>query len=726
MTDDDEQARLGAFSARLQSDDVHVVSRALESYQTAEAHTRFGGDNPYWPLAGEVLFAARDLLGMPPSPGDEDIPEGRTHSSALTVMMHLAEAEDADLIADALEGAPTAGVREAALRAARSALMEGEEPNPRLLAMISAMVLDETLDVSDRQDALSALDDLDSPEVEALIVRVSESSDLELQVSAASCLATPLRLRVHRDRVRRLVESWPQEAGLAAEWVREAVAGFHSTYWEDARLDDPALRNAHDELRFPLSDEACLRAFATLLRSDDPVAVGIALDHYQSSDGLRRVLEDKEVAKPYLPEVLDRAREVLRRPMSPAEPSALNMIGAHHAEPGDADLVLDVLRRTDSDAVRDQAIWMAYGVLDASEVKDGRLVDALAGLIFEPSAGFSLVKETAVRILARGLGAAADDVLLRALREGEPHVQSHAAHWLVETGGLERHRAVLEEVAESWEDGPPRHAWGEDPVDMIFGTPHSVHWEGHRLADPDLYRAHRRLRAPGVDESYHRALRTLLDSGDPAAVGIALDHWWSPDGAVDRGGEKAREPERALVLDRVREVLRQPPSPPELSRRYGPGANHLTALSVLRVVAPDEPFLLAEVVEGATRDLIRDQALDAVDTIFKKAEEAHPRLVEALGNVACDGTVPMRDRIRALELLDESPGFNSVKALVRATRCPEVEVQAAAAWGLMWEDIIEDHRPMLKALDASWPAADVPYEITRVRDLLNAADGPAD
>ncbi|MBO8187544.1 hypothetical protein [Streptomyces spirodelae] len=669
-------------------------------------------DNPYWPLDNEVRFAARRLLGQPPS--------GDSHASALTMLWHLAEEEDADLIADVLEGATDAGVREDALLAAGTALAEGEEPNRRLLELITAMVLDEGLDVRDRRKAMHALDDLDLPEVEDLLVRLSESSELKLQVYAAGCLATPVRLRVHRDRVRRLAKSWPQDAGWEAKHVREAVEGFHSTYWKDTEVDDPVLRKAHDELIFPLSDEGCLQAFATLLRSEDPVAVGIALDHYASSNGLRHVLEDGERAEAYLPEVLARAREVLRRPMSPAEVSALNMIGAQHAEPGDAGLLLDVLARTDSDAVREKAVWMAYGVLDEAEVKDERLVAALGDLILDPSVGFYITntKETAIRVLADSLGADADDILLRAFREGEPKVQAHACYYLVRTGGLDRHRAVLEEVAESWGDRPP---WGQDPIELIFGKPHSVHWEGHRLADPDLYRAHKRLRAPTVDESYHRALRMLLESDDEAAVGIALDHWWSPDGAMERGGEAAREPERALVLDRIREMLRQPPSPAELSREYGPEAKHLTALSALDVVAAEEPSLLAEVLEAAASDHVRRRVLDAVEAVFKDAEEADLRLVDALGNIACDENVPLNDRVRALELLDESPGTNSVDALLRATRCPEVEVQAAAAWGLMWEEVIEDHRSRLEELSASWPVEEAPWEVTRVRDILNAA-----
>ncbi|WP_331772203.1 hypothetical protein OG948_52615 (plasmid) [Embleya sp. NBC_00888] len=712
---DDEQSRLGEFSARLESGDIDVVRRTLDDYQSAQADTRWGVDNPYWPLANEVRFAARDLLGQPPS--------GSSHVSALTVLWHLAEEEDADSIADALHGAPDAAVREMALLAAGTALEEGEEPNRRLLGLITAMVLDEGLDVGDRQDAMRALADLDLPEVEELIVRLSESAELELQVYAAGCLATPLRLRVHRDRVRRLAESWPEDAGWEAEHIREALEGFHSTYWKDTEPNDPVLRKAHDELRFPLGDEGCLQAFADLLRSEDPVAVGIALDHYESSEGLRRVLEDEERAEAYRPEVLARAREVLRRPMSPAEVSALNVIGARHAEPGDADLLLDVLTRTDSDTVRVEAIRMAYGVLDEAEVRDDRLVTALGDLILDRSVGFYITKETAIRALADSLGADADHLLVRALREGEPKVQAHASYYLVKTGGLDRHRAIMEEVAESWEGRPPQLPWGEDPIELIFGKPHSVHWRGHRLTDPGLYRAHKRVRAPMVDESYHQALRTLLESDDQAAVGIALDHWWSPDGAVQRGGEEAREPARALVLDRIREVLRQPPSTVELSRTYGPEAMNLSALAALDIVAAEEPSLLAEVVEATASDHVRERALDAVEALFEGAEEADPRLCAALGNVACAEEVPLRHRVRALELLDESPGTNSVDALVRATRCPEVEVQAAAAWGLMWEAVIEEHRAMLRELSANWPVEDAPWEVTRVRDMLDAAEG---
>lgn len=119
---DGEKSWLGEFSARLESDDIDVVRGALDDYQSAQADTRWGVDNPYWPLADEVRFAARDLLGQPPS--------SHSHASALTVLWHLAEEEDADLIADTLEDAPDAGVWEMALLGRSARVSRRCRPTP--------------------------------------------------------------------------------------------------------------------------------------------------------------------------------------------------------------------------------------------------------------------------------------------------------------------------------------------------------------------------------------------------------------------------------------------------------------------------------------------------------------------------------------------------------------------------------------------------------------------
>ena len=716
MPEGDEASFLGEFGQRLHSGDLGVVCDALSDYQQAQADTRWGVDNPYRPLNNEVLFVARDLLDRSSTLDDEN--RQRAISWSLTAVWHLGEDEDADRIAEILETTSDPGLREEGLMAASTALEDAEEPNPRLLAAVRAIVLDESLDARDRGSAIHALGSLDMPEVDALFIRLTGSGDLKVQVSAAGQLTSPKKVRVHRELLQQLVDSWPEDAGPFSRDVRDALVGFHSTYWKDAHLDDPALRNAHDELRFPLTDETCLEAFTTLLRSDDPVAVGIALDHYEHWEGLRHVLDDSDLADACLPEVLERAREVLRRPISPAEVSALNMIGAQHAEPGDTDLLVDILGRTDSDTVRYRAVWMAYGLFDEAETADARLVEAVSGAIFGPSSQGT--REAAIRILADGLGAGADDVLLRAIREGEPDVQVHAVSYLVKTGGLDRHRAVMEELAESWEERPPVRFWGQNPIDLVFGKPHSVHWEGHRLQDPDLRRAHRRLRLPTADESYHVAMRTMLESGDVAAVGIALDHWWDSEGALARGGEEARRPARALVHTLIQEILRQPQSPPELSREYGPLAAHLTALSALGVAAKDDLSVLADSLQCA--DSLRGQVLDTVRDVLRSVDHSHPRLVQALGDIACDEAVPMSERNQAMYLLGEFRSDNSVDVLLSATRCPELEIQAAAALVLARDETFDEHRSMIQALAVSWPEEDVPTEVIEVRELLEDSD----
>ncbi|MFI7135866.1 hypothetical protein ACIBQ1_60190 [Nonomuraea sp. NPDC050153] len=713
------EAYLRAFSTLLHSEDADAVCAALDDYRHEEALTRFGGSNPLEPFANEVLFVARDLLSRPAAPD--------VHASALNVLGNLAECEDVDLIADALDAATDADVLANGLSAATAALMDELGPNPRLLAMIIAMVLDETLDVDTRCEALSALDQVDAPEVDDLLVRASESGEQALQISAAIRLSMPGRIRAHRERVERLVASWPENMGRDARAVRENLEGFHSLHWAGAEPADPELRGAHWELRFPIDDETCLQAFLTLLRSDDTVAVGIALDHYQHWQGLRRVLRDETSAGRHLPEVLARAREELRRPPSPAElspghgqaanhVSALNVIGRAHATPSDADLVVDVLERAATDRVRDDAVWMAYGVLDEAEVKDRRLVDALSDLLFVPAPRFTSVKEQAIRVLSEALGPEADDVLLRLVRGDDAPAQAHAVYYLVRSGGLDRYRDLLVEVAESWGGRPPAYPWGEDVAETVLGKLHSRFWEGLRLAGPDLHRAHRELRAPTSAEACHRALRTLLAGGDQVAVGIALDHWWHPDGIARHFGEEARNAEAPLVLDRVREALRQPPSPADLSPDTGLGANHLSALSALRAAGVRDEPLLADVLEGAANDWIRDTALRLASSWFEDAEEADPRLVAALGNVACDRALPLGDRLAAVGVLDGAPG--SVPVLVRVTGCPEVEIQAAAVYGLLYDEVIGEHRDLIERLDAGWPVAEAPWEVRRVRDAL--------
>lgn len=81
---------------------------------------------------------------------------------------------------------------------------------------------------------------------------------------------------------------------------------------------------------------------------------------------------------------------------------------------------------------------------------------------------------------------------------------------------------------------------------------------------------------------------TLLRSGDQAAVGIALDTYQQADADSRFGGEPMYGEHRAEVLQAARELLRQPPSPADMSPHMGAGANHASALNAMMNLAGEQ------------------------------------------------------------------------------------------------------------------------------------------
>ncbi|MDX3231509.1 hypothetical protein [Streptomyces sp. ME19-01-6] len=749
MAPTEAQAYLRAFRTLLHSGHTVAAGIALDHFQYSGALTRFGGESAVEQFGPDVLAVARELLRRPPTPGDEDTLAGANHASALNAMMNLAEPADIDLIADALALATNEDVRSAACSAAATALAEAETPSPRLVAALGAVAFDESpdIDMRERTQALHALFEADDPEATALLIRATESSELQLQVQGALGLTTNGRFHDHRERVERLAATWPQDAQYPASLVREALTGFHSTYWLGARLDgDPELERAHAELMFPTgSVDAYHRAFRTLLHSENPVAVGIALDYFESWQGLGHLLHEDEI-EAYAPEVVARAWEVLGDPPSPPELSprtgeaanhisALNAIGPRWAEASDATRIAEVLERTANDEVRHKALWVAYGVLDTDEEQDGtaetpdrtpdrtaeapdreRLVGLVSRFVFDPS--LSGHHKTALRVLGEALGPESNPLLVRALSSGDWDIHVQAAWRLSRPERIDEHRELLEAAVEGWPVEVMSSAHDADLVRRaVFGGMHSVHWEAHRLADPDLYRAHRELRAPSGEETYHRALRTLLDSGHEVAVGIALDHWYDEKGLERHFGEQARAIDTPQVLARAREALRRPPSPA--------GASHLSALHALREARswePEDAALLAGVLRRAADREVRGCALYTVSEFLYATESADPELISTLGALARDDSLPVLNRTGALGALSDARGDAATEELVRATGCDVLEVQAEAALALTDESRLEDHRALLTELAASWPTEGTPWAVDRVRDSLERRD----
>ncbi|AJT62693.1 hypothetical protein T261_1005 [Streptomyces lydicus] len=648
-----EDAYLSAFRTLLHSGHPAASGIALDHFQYAGGLARFGGESALERYEDEVLAVAREVLRQPPTPVGDSGFVGANHASALNAMLNLAEECDADLIADALAGAVEVNVRAAACRAAQRALEDCTGPSPRLVAALGALAFDENLDVRERADALCALYDAKGPKATELLVRATESDEVELQAEGAAGLVEPGRFPAHRERVERLVASRPDGVGHKARSMLEERGWFDSTHWVGAELDGPGLRSAHAELRLPSGEDSARRAFRTLLHSGRTVAVGIALDHFVHADRLQGSRDAGEIA-----------RQVLRQPPSPAGLSPGTGAAANHlsalaaieragAGASDADLIGDVLERAAVRTVRSRALTVAGRVLRAADGPDRRLVDVISRLVFDP--GFREHRRSALHVLSGSLGAEAKPLLLRAVQSEDRDLQVDAAWQLSRPERIDEHRELLVEVVEGWPPGMKVARFNPEWVGKaVFGGMHSIHWKGNRLSDPELYRAHRELRAARDPESACHALRALLRSGQPVAVGIALDHWWHPEGIGRVAGAEARAAEEAEVLAAAREVLRRPPSPAGPSPEFGAEAGHLGALQVLRAArcpGPEDAAALAAVLERPAGAKAASAALDTAASVLADAESADPGLVRALGALARDESRSAEDRTYALHVL---------------------------------------------------------------------------
>jgi hypothetical protein len=220
----DRGVRHRGFGVLLNSDDISAVGIALDYYHRQDSYGRWGQDNEFSDYAATVLQRARMLLTQP-ALGVGELGAAVTaanHASALVAMLNLAEAPDAEAIAQVLETTTSEAARENALMTAGTALETSAEPSVRLVEALSAIVGDESADVGNRCDALSALSDADSPKPLGAIRSALECVDLRVQTQAAYMLAFHHRDE-HLSILRRVVASWPDDAPFPADEVRDLL-----------------------------------------------------------------------------------------------------------------------------------------------------------------------------------------------------------------------------------------------------------------------------------------------------------------------------------------------------------------------------------------------------------------------------------------------------------------------------------------------------------------------
>lgn len=241
---------------------------------------------------------------------------------------------------------------------------------------------------------------------------------------------------------------------------------------------------------------------------------------------------------------------------------------------------------------------------------------------------------------------------------------------------------------------------------MTFNT---YYWHRSELGDPELDNARAVLASPTDAASCEHAFLMLLRSGTTAAIGTALDHYDYAEAFGRHGFGNLFAAHSQEVLDRARDLLRQPP----LRGDDEDGVNHASALGVmLNLAQAEDAELIAAVLEEATGVGARDAALSAARRALDRAAVPNPRLVNILSEIVFDDARPTSERTSALTAV----GDVAVDVVLRAIELDDLHLQGHAAWVLAYRDL-DRYRALLERVVATWPD-DPPYPGSEAFELL--------
>jgi hypothetical protein len=220
---------------------------------------------------------------------------------------------------------------------------------------------------------------------------------------------------------------------------------FHSFFWHDGVLTDPALRDAHAELMSPSGRDAYRDAFRMMLHSGHPMAVGVALDHFQHADALTRFGGTSALGED---DVLEVARGQLRMPPvagGASHASALNAM-MNLAQPEDMDLITACLAVATDINVRLAASMAAHNALRTASTGHAGLVAELGKVAFDESLD---ADERADALAALGESRAPEAValLVRGAESGVFELEVRAAWNLVDH---DAHLDLVRRVVAGW------------------------------------------------------------------------------------------------------------------------------------------------------------------------------------------------------------------------------------------------------------------------------------
>lgn len=240
----------------------------------------------------------------------------------------------------------------------------------------------------------------------------------------------------------------------------------------------------------------------------------------------------------------------------------------------------------------------------------------------------------------------------------------------------------------------------------------SYHWYNSRSATPMLEAARKQ-----VAKGDRKAFEVLLRSGDPVAVGIALDQFHYADTATRHGTSSPFDEYSDEVVAQARAVLREEPSLPSPGTEEG--ASHASALlALMNLAEPEDASLIARALEKTHTTNLRLAAAYAASTALEKSSSPDEGLIAALDRLVRDDTAGLDERQTALSALGRTPADSAIDALSRALALSELSLQAISALHLLDRDLPR-YRTLVEDIVRAWPE-DPPYPANEVLELLAA------
>lgn len=221
----DRRKSKAAFLSLLRSDVDSVVGVALDSYIEAEMLERHGIENPFDDYLDDILGQCRRILLEPPVRTSQDrsaLTAGANHKSAIRAMMHLAEADDSELLKHLLETSTDSTVRLGAIMAAPSVFDEEVALDLGFVTVLGKVLLGKGNPYEERSAALESLRCALSTDARSIIVEALSLDDIAIQAQAMLILLEE-DAEAHQGMIQRQADEWPSQLPYQAREVRRIL-----------------------------------------------------------------------------------------------------------------------------------------------------------------------------------------------------------------------------------------------------------------------------------------------------------------------------------------------------------------------------------------------------------------------------------------------------------------------------------------------------------------------